>query len=94
MKAFVRPFEQFETAVVIAGHDERLRQVELLVRVEHGDVDRREPLERCFAAALEPVDQCQQLPRVRHAGKEPLELGAVPFCIVQPSNQRGGVAMM
>ena len=51
METEVGSLEEFESALQIAGDEECFREVELLVRIQDGDVDGREPLARGLCAS-------------------------------------------
>jgi hypothetical protein len=63
VKPGVRVLQQLEPAVEVAGDDERLGQVKPPVRVEQREVDGDQAFQGGLRAALEAVDQREQLPR-------------------------------
>ena len=67
---------------------ERLAQI----NVGHGDVDRRQALERLRRATFEAVDERQQLPRIRRLREDAFDNRAVLLRFVEPARERARVA--
>ena len=92
VEAEVRSLEEVEAALQIAGDERGFREMKLLVRIQDGDVDGREPRTRGLLAAFETVDEREQLPRVRPAVEEPPQRRGVALRLVEPPGDRAGVA--